>query len=563
MDSFFNSITFSALIVALIFAAVQLYYFFVTWHSRTRFNSFFYKTKKYETSIAYKNGESFTQLVEVGKPNSDLNNLIQEINHYVLKTKGTTDFAVIQNKVERKLNMRYDQSTVFLSFPTYVGLMGTFAGVFMGIFNFLGGFDSVEGITDSSIQALLNGVLVSMVTSLFGLFLTTINNGFSGSARKKIEEDKNDFFDFVQTELMPSLDVSLVSAITKLHETVDKFEPAFDGVINRFQTTFDTCTKAFGDNFEKNVVAVAGAVDLMGQNMDKINQNIELQKELITTMQSDHTVKGMERFIEASDHFVGITQSLNKFEEARRMMLAAAQETIVLQNQYAESMKVPREMAIRINQILDRIVNFENSLKEVSVSLKQREILGNDIVNAIKEQVDSIAKKNKISEKYLDIADGKLEDLFVEQTKSIDALNKRYKDAISQHIDGFEEMMTGQTEELKNRHKAFMLSMEENLSIESIRKEFTALRTLEPIEDNLKKFMVSSVSINAFEHKLKILEDYLTVLNKSTETLNASISQQSAVLKSLVDSQKQMTDQLVEIKKNTVNKGALSSLFGR
>lgn len=563
MESFFNSITLSALIATILFAAFQLYYFFKTWHSRDRFNSFFNKTKSYETYIANENGEIFTQLVEVGKPNSDLNNLIKEINHYVLKTKGTTDFAVIQNKVERKLNMRYDQSTVHLSFPTYIGLMGTFAGVFMGIWNFLDGFDGVDGITDSSIQALLNGVLVSMGTSLFGLFLTTINNGASGSVRKKVEEDKNEFFDFVQTELMPTLDVSLVSAITKLHETVDKFEPAFDGVINRFQTTFDKCTRAFGDNFEKNVVAVAGAVDLMGQNMDKINQNIDLQEKLITTMRSDQTIKGMERFIEASDHFVGITQSLNKFEEARRMMLAATQETIVLQNQYAESMKVPREVAIRINQILERIKNFEDNLNAVGYKLNQREILGNDIVNAIKNQIDSIAKKNRISEKYLEIADGKLEDLFVEQTKAIDALNKRYKEAISQHLDGFEEMIASQTEELKNRHKVFMESMEENLSIESIRKEFTALRTLEPIEDNLKKFMVSSVSINAFEHKINAISQSLQALNESTEALNKLIGDQSNVQKTLAVFQKEMTEQLAEIKKNTANKGGLSSIFGR
>lgn len=560
MDSFFNSITISAIIVAIIFAAVQIIFFTITLCSRSRFINFFKKAKSYETYIAKENGENLTQLVEVGMSNSDLNNLIKEINHYVLKTKGTTDFAVIQNKVERKLNMRYDQSTVYLSFPTYIGLMGTFAGVFMGIYNFLGGFDGVEGITDTSIQELLNGVLVSMITSLVGLFLTTISNGALGSARKRIEEDKNEFFDFVQTELMPTLDVSLVSAITKLHETVDKFEPAFDGVIKRFQTTFDKCTRAFGDNFEKNVVAVAGAVDLMGQNMSKINHNIDLQNELISIMRSDHTIKGMERFIEASDHFVGITQSLNKFEEARRMMLAATQETIQLQNDYSGSMKVTQEMAKEINKILDRIVNFENSINEVSSGLKQREILGNNVVNAIKDQIDSIAKKNKISEKYLDIADGKLEDLFADQTKAIDALNKRYKEAISLHIDGFEEMITSQTEELKNRHKAFMQSMEENLSIESIQKEFTALRKLEPIEDNLKKFKDSSVTISAFEQQLKALEISLSTLNKSTETLNTMISIQSGAL---AEYHKQLTEQLLEIKKNTATKGGLTSIFGR
>lgn len=123
--------------------------------------------------------------------------------------------------------------------------MGTFLGVFIGIFMFLQGFDGAGDVSDESIKNLLTGVLVSMSTSLVGLLLTTINNAKSGEARKNIEEDKNEFYDFVQTELMPALDVSMVLAITKLHETVDRFEPAFDRVINRFQDTFDRCTKGF------------------------------------------------------------------------------------------------------------------------------------------------------------------------------------------------------------------------------------------------------------------------------------------------------------------------------
>ena len=107
---------------------------------------------------------------------------------------------------------------------------------------------------------------------------------------------------------MPSLDVSLVVAISKLHDTVDKFEPAFNDVINRFQRTFDRCTKAFGDSFETNVKTVSKAVEVMGENMDKINENIQLQQNVLSTFKSDEVAKGLEKYVEAADHFVGITQ---------------------------------------------------------------------------------------------------------------------------------------------------------------------------------------------------------------------------------------------------------------
>ena len=364
--------------------------------------------------------------------------------------------------------------------------MGTFLGVLMGIFMFIWGFDGQGDVRDDAIKNLLIGILVSMSTSFIGLLLTTINNAFISEAKKGVEEDKNEFYDFVQTELMPSLDVSLVVAISKLHETVDKFEPAFNGVIKRFQDTFDRCTKAFGESFETNVKTVSKAVEVMGENMDKINENIQLQQNVLSTFKSDEVAKGLEKYVEAADHFVGITQSLNKFEEARRMMLAATQEAINYQNQYADWLQIPREIAVRVNDILNRIKNFEENIERIGEKLAEREILGNDVVNAISDQVNAIEKKSKIADKYLQLADGQLEDLFKEQTAVIDQMNHRYRAAIQGHIDGFEEMIDDLTRELERRHNLFIAAMEEKLNINVIREEFSNLKKLGAIFEEVK-----------------------------------------------------------------------------
>ena len=446
-----------------------------------------------------------------------------EINHYIEKTKGTTDFSVIQNKVERKLIMRYDQSTARLSFPTYLGLMGTFLGVFMGILMFISGFDGAGNISDDSIKNLLIGVLVSMFTSLIGLALTTYNTAKSGGARKKVEEDKNEFFDFVQTELMPSIDVSMVVAITKLHETVDKFEPAFDRVINRFQTTFDRCTKAFGEDFEKHVNAVSSAVQAMGENMDKINQNIKLQEMLLSTLKSNEIIQGLDKYIEAANRFNNIAKSLDKFEEARRMMLAAAQEAIVIQNKYNDSLRVPREIALKVNSILDRITRFEQSLQDVGESLATRNVLGNQVIEAIQRQVQGISKKGKIADKYLEMADGKLEDLFTSQTDVLQKMNDRYKEAIEGHIEGFENMIKAQTMQLESQHEEFLAALKEKFNIEDIREEFTNLRKLEIIENKLSEIIDKIVvpdNIDDIEKEIKQVESQLRELKIELESIN-------------------------------------------
>lgn len=497
------TIGFSVLIF-LIFACIQLSNFRETRKSSKRYCGFFYRLEDYQIVRERINGQEIPQLKLVGEQDSDLNKLLSEINNYILKTRGTTDFSIIQNKVERALNMLYEQAEAKLSFPTHLGLMGTFVGVFLGIIMFIPGFSGDGEVRDNSIKNLLLGVIVSMSTSFIGLLLTTLNTAYLSKTQKEVEENKNEFYNFVQTELMPSLDVSLVVAITKLHETVDEFEPAFEKVIGKFQETFDRCTKAFGDSFEKNVTTVADAVDVMGRNMDKINENIELQKSVLSTFKSDEVVRGLEKYVEAANHFVGITQSLNKFEEARRMMLAAAQEAIKLQNDYADSLVVPREVAVRVNQILDRVKNFEENINRLGDKLNDRDILGNDVVNAIRDQVNGIEKKNKIAESYLQKADGELEDLFSEQTKVIKNLNSRYEAAISSHIDGFDQLMNDLTDDVKRRHRQFLDLMEDNLNVEMIHKDFSNLSKLEHLS-----------AIKEYAEKL----DYLSSINENSSNL--------------------------------------------
>lgn len=512
-----------SIFVSLIFIGFQIRFFNETRKYRILFEKFFKKKEPYGTYLKNVGDDYIPQIRDEGKPNSDLNNLIREINHYIVKTKGTTDFSVIQNKVERKLTMRYDQSTARLSFPTYLGLMGTFLGVFLGILMFISGFDGAGNISDDSIKNLLIGVLVSMFTSLIGLALTTYNTAKSGSARKKIEEDKNEFFDFIQTELMPSIDVSMVAAITKLHETVDKFEPAFDKIINRFQTTFDRCTKAFGEDFEKHVHAVSGAVQVMGENMDKINQNIKLQEKLLSTLISKEIVRGLDKYIEAANQFNNITKSLDKFEEARRMMLAAAQEAITIQNKYNDSLRVPREIAIKVNSILDRITKFEQSLQDVGESLANRNVIGNQVIEAIQRQVQGISKKGKIADKYLEIADGKLEDLFKSQTVVLQQMNDRYRDAIEGHIEGFENMIKAQTIQLESQHEEFIAALKEKFNIEDIRVEFTNLRKLEIIEHKLSEIIgkiVVSESIEDIQQEIKSVASQLGDLKIELASIN-------------------------------------------
>lgn len=564
MSSFILTLIISG-VVAVLFSYFQFSSFFKTKKSRKRCEKFF--PTNFGIPMEVENsetGDSYKLLPEI-EGYKDYNELISKINSYIAKTKGTVDFTIIQNKTERIFGVLYDESVSKLSFPTYYGLMGTFAGVFIGILMFLLGLYSTEGISDESIQNLLVGVLVSMSTSFVGLLLTTKNNKNASKEDKKVEEGKNNFYDFIQTEIIKNFEVSLMKSVTKLHETVDTFEPSFTKIIDQFNGTFKKLVDAFGKDFGANVNVVANAVKAMGENMGMINENIALQKQLISTMQSDKLVEGMEKYIEASDHFVGITQSLNKFEQARRMMLAAAQETIKMQEDYTHSLEIPKEVAVKVNQILNRIKDFEENINRLGGELNRREILGNDVVNKIQDQINGILKKSKIADSFLDKADDELENLYREQVKVIGEMNKKYRDALDEHMEGYEKMLDYYKEVVSNRLKLFMEKMDEKISLDEVHQDFSNLKKLNDIssrlndlDSHLNSLILKINDIKSESVKSKSLSEDLGLLYAELGSLKDRVNN----VKGSLDKLDENTKRISALLKERENTGLFGNLFG-
>ena len=491
MDSTLNMMS-SQFLISLIVSFVMAVGF-ILWQKRVynenkraiaRLKRFFSKKEAFSTCESYEYDEDgnpiseYIKIKEVADKEAELMNLIDDINAYIKKSKGTVAFSIIQNKTERRISMLYEIATSKLSFPTHIGLMGTFAGVFIGLIMFLIGTMAVGGITDSSIQSLITGVLVSMATSCCGIWLLILSHRLASEATNQIDHDKNDFYEWVQNELMPTVDVSMVEAIGKLHETIDKFEPTFSGVISQFKGAFKDVTNAFGTEFRKSVQVVASAVDTMGKNIDKVNKNIDLQSNLLDTLKSNQLVRGMDSFVEASKRFTDITGSLDQFERARRIMLVAAQETINIQKDFNESLQIPKQVAAEINIILNRITKFEESINGLGVNVAQTQMVGNQLVEQIKENINAIKAKQTVAEKYADTANKRLEVYFDEQKKEVSRIMQKYNEALESYLDDYETMLKERKTELESRNREFVEAIDRKLSIEDIQSDFKALREI-------------------------------------------------------------------------------------
>ena len=374
--------------------------------------------------------------IHVENSSEDLTELVGEINEYLEKNEGTTDFGIIKDKVENRLEALHEDAVSKVSFPTYLGLMGTFFGVWIGLQSFKIGVDKA-GVSDEIVSALIGGVIVSMVTSLIGLVLMMWGNAKAGDVLKKVEGDKNKFFDFIQVRLMPVLGTSMVSALNKLHRTINTFEPAFKGVIGEFKDAFSECTETLRGTFGEKVQLLTSAVETMGKNMSLINENVKMQEQLLKTMQQRETLKTLESFVVAADKFDAVTTSIAKLSEVKEDLADSSVKLVEAQTKFIGQMSVPERVFEKINAILNRIVTFEESLNALGESISQTQLLGNSQMNLIQEQITAIQKKTDLAISYQELADDELKTVYETQKNAIKQLNEKYCAAIDTHGDDF------------------------------------------------------------------------------------------------------------------------------
>ena len=485
----------------LFFAALQLWAFIPTLRKLDKFKGFFsnsenWKVEEKESGYA----------IHVENSSEDLTELVGEINEYLEKNEGTTDFGIIKDKVENRLEALHEDATSKISFPTYLGLMGTFFGVWIGLQSFKIGVDKA-GVSDEIVSALIGGVIVSMVTSLIGLVLMMWGNAKAGDVLKKVEGDKNKFFDFIQVRLMPVLGTSMVSALNKLHRTINTFEPAFKGVIGEFKDAFSECTETLRGTFGEKVQLLTSAVETMGKNMSLINENVKMQEQLLKTMQQRETLKTLESFVVAADKFDAVTTSIAKLSEVKEELADSSVKLVEAQTKFIGQMSVPERVFEKINAILNRIVTFEESLNALGESISQTQLLGNSQMNLIQEQITAIQKKTDLAISYQELADDELKAVYETQKNAIKQLNEKYCAAIDTHGDDFalamnefkqayEKIVKECMDAVEAKRDEYIAEIRKSLDLEAKNQHLAQLAKMPELLALLSPFVCILVAIN-------------------------------------------------------------------
>lgn len=474
------------------FAAIQFGFFFST-RRKLKELSHFFPSKKWETS----GDEEHLTLIAVPEESKNAQELVSEINDYITKTNGAVEYAVIKDKTERRIDSLYEFATSKISFPTHLGLMGTFLGVYIGLECFNAGLGQGDGgITDQMIKELIGGIIVSMVTSLIGLVLMTFSNIHASNVQKEVDAQRDEFFKFLQMSVIPTLGTNVSSSLNRLRSTIGNFEPSFRAVIEEFKTAFRDCTDMFKGTFAENAEVLTKSVAEMGSNMTLINENIQKQDQLLATLRQREMVVTLDKFVSAANSFDAVTTSIQKLEEAKERIIASTNTLAEKQESYNQSLEIPTRLLQQVNAILDRVTTFEKSINALGVNIEQTQLLGNTQINAIEEQLNALKTKHSLIYRYQDTEVEELDKIYKEQSKAVMDLSDTFKRVVAQNKDDIETAMGDFKEAydkvvrtcktgVQQKLDEFIEALNKTLDVEDANRKLSNLDRLQALEASL------------------------------------------------------------------------------
>ncbi len=282
--------------------------------------------------------------------------ILSAINVYLLKNKGATaDFNLIKDITERNVDMEDEDISQTVTIPLYLGLMGTILGIIFGLVNFL--IASSSG-NDFEIQGFLLGVSIAMFASVYGLFWTVKNSNFKHkTARKIVEECKNDFYTFIQTELLPVLNQNISSSVHKLHSNLVQFN----------------------SDFTQNISHLSG---LLGKNYDAI----KMQDQILQNLENIDITSFAKANVTILTELKETTKDLSKFNEYVNILNSSVAGTTKLSGYFLallEKTDYFQGLAEKLDdrvELSNRLVEFLNDHYQV---LNKHGVILNDSVKSV------------------------------------------------------------------------------------------------------------------------------------------------------------------------------------
>lgn len=402
----------------------------------------------------YEDGEEIEEVELLVIPNSTKANhshfseVIKSTNAYLCKNKGASaDFGILKDTCERHLEKVNNEIGNLINVPLYIGLGGTFIGIIIGLW----GIDfsaTTEGttttISSDSIAQLLNGVIAAMFASLMGLAFTVINSALVYKpAAYKNDTDKNHYYDFLQRELLPFLNIG-----------VSKSLGSFKDVLNHFIIKF-------GENMDD----YKDSGHLLNENLQKQQTVLEEINKLSLTRTATKIAEVFADLKESAEH-------LEKFQAYQKGL-----------NGYVDKTE---KVAHDMNVIIEQFKDFNINLKAISNNTVATIELQKQFKDSLEKHFPTINDHREVWRTQVDELNQDIKEVY----KELNSYFKTSTEQIQTFIGSNNNFFTG-INEIQNAIKIFV----ENSSIQ--KDEFNVLKNqIVDMRNDFKESQKQSIETN-------------------------------------------------------------------
>lgn len=445
---------------------LQLYFFFLCQSKIREYSSLIPPTVSFsvdekEVYLTNEDGEveKYDSVPEINTSTSieGFDKIKSSLNKYLEKNKGATaDFSLLKDIVERNISKFDNAISLLIPVPLYLGLMGTMIGIIIGLWS-IPSVSSEEFLQGNGIDILISGVKIAMIASLAGLVFTTYNNAISFRAGKvKLEDRKNDFYTYLQSELMPVLSEGVSVNLYNLYQNLASFN-------SNFAENVDKLNGMMNKNYD-SLMAQSRVLDAL-HDLDlnqMANINVTILKELRESVDS---FQQFNSYLTNVNSFVANSAQLN--DQLNSVLNRTDEVSMIAKN---------------INSSIERSEELQNFLKSHFSELQNRGQLITNSVIKVEDQID----------KSLD----HLADFIQKKLLAIQEISIKEEDLMKREFDENRGVLNNLTE-LKNiKEELSKISGQQNLNIEGeVDRIIGALKELSFRE----KITVKSRLISLFE----------------------------------------------------------------
>ncbi|AUI55024.1 hypothetical protein CRM71_06745 [Prevotella jejuni] len=422
--------------------SLQIFFFLKNLQRMKEFKDIFKEADSW--NILYDEESHFVSSI-AGKGNETFQAIKFSINKYLRSHTGSVvDFNLLKDAVDRHCDSVEEDINTQTPVPLYCGLAGTMIGVIIGlssllytnsITSLLGGnkaknnTEIVQQTKDSETEAdehisqaadgvndLLTGVAWAMLASILGIGLTTANSLFFKKYKLEEESGKNDFYAWMQSQLLPELPSDTSDILQKLVSN-----------LNRFNNVFSKNTKE------------------LGSTLSEVNRSYEIQADIIGYLQEMDIERVSAANILVLKELQGCTNELKEFQTYLKSVqgyTTSIQKFTELFNSESERLHVLEDIKTVFQGNKDLIAkdltSSQDLLKESMIQMRRAtEDTVEELRKALTNEMDNFDKLNKQLESKFTEQLEKMPKLY-ESLNSISKIPSKLEDLAQQLIKGNE-----------------------------------------------------------------------------------------------------------------------------